>query len=157
MDPSDLIPGLGKDLKAYLRPSDEPRDFAFYVGLSLNLMAYGIIAVAFVWGLLHVLERFAGVGLRWQFLIVGAFGAVAIIGIAHYVSTRWLRQRILREVLEEAARLQEHLRMHDESPHWHIVIKTPEEAEEKREEILRLLRPVIIRAAEKELEARRDG
>ncbi len=159
VDPSDLLPGLGKELKAHLRPSDEDKDLAYWMVLVMNLAAWGIIMLVFLGALLYVLERFWGVGLRWQFMVVGGFASVALIGVTNYFTGRWVRRHMHKEIREEERRLQEHLRMHNEDPNWHIVINTPEDAEAKRDEIMRLIRPYVAQVVKEEQSAARprDG
>ena len=50
---------------------------------------------------------------------------------------------MLGKLTQERRQVREHWRMHREDPAWHIVIKTPEEAREKRAEILGIIRGCI--------------
>ena len=82
---------------------------------------------------------------------------LSIVLPVSFVLTYIARRMMLNDLEKKGASLQEHYRMHNEDPHWHIVVSSPEEAEAKREEIMRLLTPYVDRVV-KEFKAReRDG
>ena len=144
MDPAELLPGLAETLKAHLRPSDEPRDLAFWmvrvmvisVWFTLLMLPLGAIVfigppiVDFAQDILG--ERLTGTIFAW---VVGLGMAVVVGLIVFSVAFPFASKGIDRKVAanDELYRqfieaFEMHMALH---PHAHIEFVETVDPEER--------------------------
>ena len=96
----------------------------------------------------------AATALRFSFVALAVLIGIPVSMLVTYVTTRGVKNKMFRELAEKQRLFREHLRMHDESPRWHIIIRTPEDARKKRASILEVISSYVKEVVDDELTRR---
>ena len=120
MDPTNLIPGLGDSLKAHLRPSEEPRDLAYWMVMVLNLAAWVLVAAGAIAAVLYIINNFTDgpvsrdTALDYLLLLIAfPFG---------FIGARVIMWREYRSLSRRKADLLQHLDIHARLGGAHVYI-----------------------------------
>ena len=160
MDPVDFWPRLSEMLEEHHGPSGRRLGGKAAVSIAYALIILPWIMVATViaglGGVLYLIQGTldAATALRFSFVALAVLIGIPVSMLVTYVTTRGVKNKMFRELAEKQRLFREHLRMHDESPRWHIIIRTPEDARKKRASILEVISSYVKEVVDDELTRR---
>ena len=154
MDPTDFWPRLSEMLETHhgRRGVRLGAKAALAIAWSLIILPWAMATTAIAAVLYAVVSLFDGELVpQLRFPVLSALLVMPIIWGSVYVAARLIYAKKFKELARWEQTLQDHWRKHNETPAWHFVLRTPEEALENREHIKSIIRRYFDEVREEEM------